>query len=245
MSGESRSVGARLSVEWGVAAVVGFGAVVAGSRVVAVAGEDEARQWLLVAGVVLAYQLWFLRRRLPRNRAEDGPVRTSLGPANALTMLRGALFAAAGGFVVVPPTSGVRWLPGLCYGAGVALDYLDGWVARRTDRSSALGADLDLAFDALGFLLVPPVGVVWGVLPPWYLFRGGEAYRRYRGRRVAPVPPSRVRRPLAALQMVVVTVALLPPFPPRVTIPLATASMVPSLVVFARDWLVVSGRIKG
>lgn len=252
MSGEAPTAGVRLRVEWALSLLAALALLVVGEGLVGSAvGDAAADRWCLVAGAVLAYELWFLRRHLPTNGEPDGPLRESLGPANALTVVRGGLYAAAGGFLLVPPTAGVRWVPGLCYGVGAALDFADGWVARRTGRRSVLGERLDLAFDTLGFLVVPLVGVAWGRLPPWYLalglarycFRAGEAYRRCRGRPVAPLPESRVRRPLAALQMAVVTAALLPVLPARTTVLLATAAMVPSLLVFGRDWLVVSGRI--
>ena len=252
MSGETRAVGTRLRTEWSLVVLVAVGVAVVGTHFVGTTvGERAGRGWLFVVGGIFAFELWVLSRRLPGNDERDGPNRRSLGLANAITLVRGMLYAVAGGFLAVPPVEGVRWAPGLCYGVGAALDSLDGWVARRTGRQSALGAKLDLAFDTLGFLVVPLVGVAWGRLPVWYLaigaagylFRGGVAYRRYRGRYVAPLPPSRVRRPLAAFQMVVVTVALLPVLPTGVTMPLATAAMVPSLLVFARDWFVVSGRL--
>jgi CDP-diacylglycerol--glycerol-3-phosphate 3-phosphatidyltransferase len=252
MSGETPTAGVRLRVEWALTALAALALVAVGRELVGSAVDDAAaRRWVLVAGAVLAYELWFLRRHLARNAEPDGPLRESLGPANALTVVRGGLYAAAGGFLLVPPTAGVRWVPGLCYGVGAVLDFVDGWVARRTDRQSVLGARLDLAFDTLGFLVVPLVAVAWGRLPAWYLalglarycFRAGEAYRRYRGRPVGSLPESRVRRPLAALQMGVITAALLPTLPTRVTVPLATAAMAPSLLVFGRDWLVVSGRL--
>jgi CDP-diacylglycerol--glycerol-3-phosphate 3-phosphatidyltransferase len=252
MSGETPTAGVRLRVEWALTALAALALVAVGRELVGSAvGDAAAGRWVLVAGAVLAYELWFLRRHLARNAEPDGPLRESLGPANALTVVRGGLYAAAGGFLLVPPTAGVRWVPGLCYGVGAVLDFVDGWVARRTDRQSVLGARLDLAFDTLGFLVVPLVAVAWGRLPAWYLalglarycFRAGEAYRRYRGRPVGSLPESRVRRPLAALQMGVITAALLPTLPTRVTVPLATAAMAPSLLVFGRDWLVVSGRL--
>jgi len=247
MSGETPTAGVRLRVEWALTALAALALVAVGRELVGSAvGDAAAGRWVLVAGAVLAYELWFLRRHLARNAEPDGPLRESLGPANALTVVRGGLYAAAGGFLLVPPTAGVRWVPGLCYGVGAVLDFVDGWVARRTDRQSVLGARLDLAFDTLGFLVVALVAVAWGRLPAWYLalglarycFRAGEAYRRYRGRPVGSLPESRVRRPLAALQMGVITAALLPTLPTRVTVPLA-----PSLLVFGRDWLVVSGRL--
>ncbi|MFC6989401.1 CDP-alcohol phosphatidyltransferase family protein [Haloplanus sp. GCM10025708] len=134
---------------------------------------------------------------------------------------------------------------------GVALDAVDGATARTAGRRTELGERLDLAFDTLGFLVAPLVGVAWGRLPVWYLsisaarylYRGGLAWRERRGRPVFDLSPSRVRRPLAALQMAFITAALLPLLPVRVVHPAAAVVAVPSLAVFARDYLTVTGRL--
>jgi CDP-diacylglycerol--glycerol-3-phosphate 3-phosphatidyltransferase len=212
--------------------------------------------WLAGSTPVLAYQLWFLRRTLDRNRPPDAAGRSlapTLGLANGVTLGRGWLYAGLAGFLlVVPPVdSAWRWLPLLCYGGGAALDFVDGAVARTVGRRSELGRKLDMAFDTVGFVVAPLVGVAWGRLPVWYLalsaarylFKAGRGWRRYRGRPVYDLPPSRVRRPLAALQMAFITLALLPVVPPAVVASLAAVVVTPSLLVFVRDYLAVSGRL--
>ena len=171
MSGETGRLGGRIRVEW----LVYLGAVAAivavGHRSVAGAVDEEAGlRWFLVTGMILAYEVGLLRYHFPDGGGERGTVLDTLGLANAVTLLRGVLYAAAGGFLLVPPvTPAIRWAPGLCYGAGAALDFLDGRIARRNGRTTVLGARLDLDFDVLGFLVVPLVGVAWGRLPVWYL----------------------------------------------------------------------------
>ncbi|SIR63417.1 CDP-diacylglycerol--glycerol-3-phosphate 3-phosphatidyltransferase [Haladaptatus litoreus] len=248
MSGETRTLTTRLRIEWSLAIFIAFSVALTGSYFVDAAVVEDVRwQWFFLTGGVLVYEFWFLQRHLSLNDQGDG----SLGAANVITLTRGMLYAVVGGFLIVSPVEGVRWIPGLCYGTGAILDFLDGWVARQTNQQSTLGAKLDLSFDLLGALVASLVAVVWGRLPIWYLaisaagylFRGGTAYRRYRGVYVAPLPPSRVRRPLAALHMIVITIALIPVLSSDVIVPLATVAMIPSLLVFVRDWLVVSGRI--
>jgi CDP-diacylglycerol--glycerol-3-phosphate 3-phosphatidyltransferase len=230
------------------------------ARVTGAFDARTAATWLLAAAVPTGYTLWFLRRSLDLNhRPERGPVtdggarvHRTLGLANGLTVTRGWLYASVAGFLLVvpPPGSAWRWVPVLFYGTGVLLDRLDGVVARTLGRRTVLGERLDLAFDTLGFLVAPLVGVVWGQLPVWYLsisaarylFRLGCWTRRRRGHPVGELPESRVRRPLAALQMVVVTVALLPVAPATLVRPTATVAMLPSLAVFLRDYLAVTGR---
>jgi CDP-diacylglycerol--glycerol-3-phosphate 3-phosphatidyltransferase len=221
--------------------------------------------WIVSSTPVHVYQLWFLSRTLDRNRPrsadyepdrdDPGVVAATFGVANGVTLTRGWLYAALAGFLVVVPPAGSawRWAPVVCYGGGAALDAVDGVVARRVGRRSELGAKLDMAFDTVGFLVAPLVGVAWGRLPVWYLsisaarylFKAGRGWRRRRGRPVYDLPPSRVRRPLAALQMAFITAALAPVVPTEVVVPAAAVVVAPSLAVFARDYLVVSGRLRG
>jgi CDP-diacylglycerol--glycerol-3-phosphate 3-phosphatidyltransferase len=224
-------------------------------------GARTGGLWLATATPVLGYQLWFLARVLDRNRSPDAdgssasaPAPT-LGIANGVTLGRGWLYAGVAGFLlVVPPAdSAWRWLPVVWYGSGVVLDWIDGALARSVGRRSELGEKLDMAFDTVGFLVAPLVGVAWGQLPAWYLsisaarylFKAGRGWRRARGLDVYDLPPSRVRRPLAGVQMAFITAALVPVIPARVVFPAAAAVVTPSLVVFARDYLVVSGRLGG
>jgi CDP-diacylglycerol--glycerol-3-phosphate 3-phosphatidyltransferase len=94
----------------------------------------------------------------------------------------------------------------------------------------------------------PGAAVAWGALPVWYLsisaarylFEFGCWLRERQERPVAAFPDTSVRRSLAGLQMVVVALALALPTSVGVVWPVATAAMVPSLVVFARDYPVAT-----
>jgi CDP-diacylglycerol--glycerol-3-phosphate 3-phosphatidyltransferase len=225
----------------GAATTVGGWTLVAGA-----ASHDAANRWLLVAGAVLVYEVGFLAYHLDAERAA-----TAVALPNLVTLGRGGLYAATAGFLFVPPVPAVRWAPAACYGAGVVLDFVDGRLARRTGRTTDLGAKLDLAFDTLGFLVAPLVGVAWGRLPVAYLslsaaryvYRAGLGWRKGRGRPVGDLPESRVRRPLAALQMGFIAVALAPVLPPSVVHPAALVVIAPSLAGFVRDYLAVTGRL--
>jgi CDP-diacylglycerol--glycerol-3-phosphate 3-phosphatidyltransferase len=212
-----------------------------------------ATRWALPTLAVVGYELLFLRRYLGTNHDEaaDGSLYPGLGLANGVTVFRGGLFAAVAGFVAIEPRPGLLWVPALLYGTGCALDGLDGLIARLTHRTTVLGAKLDMAFDTLGFLVAPVVGVLWGRLPIWYLllslarylFKAGRGLRRRRGKPVFELPASLVRRPLAGLQMAFITLALSPILPVETIWYLAVIVLTPSLVVFARDYLHVTGRL--
>lgn len=177
----------------------------------------------------------------------------SIGLANSLTVLRGGFLAIVGGFVVVSPESDplLAWGPALCYGAAVLLDWLDGIVARTIGQETDLGQRLDMAFDSFGFVVAPLVAVVWGQLPAYYLslsaaryvYLGGKAWRRWRGQPVYHRLDSDVTRYLAAIQMVFITIVLFPTIPPEPVWLIAPVLLTPSLAVFIRDYLYVSGRL--
>ena len=258
MSQVTARVPPQLRRQWWLAvACVGVASVVAGVAVSDAFGAGE--RWLVGTGAVVVYLLWFLRRSLGRNHSGDGAeppavVSPSLGLANAVTLGRGWLYAAVAGFVlVVPPLdSPWRWLPFLLFGSGAALDAVDGSLARTVGQETALGTKLDMACDTVGFLVAPLVGVVWGRLPVWYLslsaarylFKFGRGWRRRRGKPVYDLPESRVRRPLAGLQMAFITAALCPLLPRNLVWPAAAVVVAPSLAVFARDYLVVAGILR-
>ena len=213
-----------------------------------------AAQWILqsVALWALVWQQTWQRRHLNRATSTAAPYST-LGPANRLTLLRGALIAATGGFLLFPPFAGaIGWLPALFYSVAAILDRVDGFVARRTKSTSVLGSELDTVFDALGLLVAPLLAVSYGkvhwsyllVSIAYYLFQWGIHSRRRRALPVYPLAPSQLRRTLAGFQMGYVAVVLWPPFLAQVTAPAGFGFMVPLLLGFAVDWLVVSGRIR-
>lgn len=206
-----------------------------------------------VAGGCLAGQLWYVGHSIVPSRLNGRPLSGLLGAANALTLVRGALYAVVAGFVVVPPETPLVWVPALAYGTGVTLDKLDGLVARTVGEVTVLGKRLDMAFDTFGFVVAPVVAVLWGQLPVWYLslsaaryvYRGGLTWRQFRGRPLFEPPDSDIGKYLAGVQMVFLTAALAPAIPTSLVWTAAPFVLVPSLLVFARDFLTVTGRLTG
>ena len=248
--GYDRIARGRLRRQWALVAVVAAIGTATGCTVLGGwwTPAHGVRWGLMTAGVV-TYELWLLRRYLAENRrADDGQLRDTLGVATAATLTRGGALAALAGFLVVPePTGHALWLPWGLYTVAVALDWIDGRLARRVGTESLLGAKLDTEFDALGLLIAGVVGLSYGVLPPWYLvvgfarpaYLGGLWLHRRRGGTVGTLPESGRRRQLAGLQMGVCSVALLPLVTPSTSIVLSTVVMVPFVALFARDFLAV------
>jgi phosphatidylglycerophosphate synthase len=146
-------------------------------------------------------------------RSED-PTRLAapLGPADWVTLIRAALtagvavlaFAALGGHALVVPAVTLA-------AVALALDGVDGWVARRTDTASARGARFDMEVDAalilaLSIAAVPTVGV-------WVLAIGSARYGLVAAAALwpwlsAPMPARHWRKFVAAVQGVVLTVVI-------------------------------------
>jgi CDP-diacylglycerol--glycerol-3-phosphate 3-phosphatidyltransferase len=218
---------------------------------------EGVNTWILdpavVAGIVLAGQLLYVSYRLVPSRTAEGPLAGLFGLANTLTLVRGVLYAIVAGFVVVPPDTRLAVVPAVAYGSGIILDKLDGIVARSVGRETNLGERLDMTLDTFGFVAAPLVAVLWGQLPVWYLslsaaryvYRGGLIWRRRRGRPLFDPPDSDLGKYMAGMQMVFLTIALTPAAPTELIWTVAPFVLTPSLVVFARDYLVVTGRVSG
>jgi len=250
------TVGAGLRRSFGLVSgtfVVALLAIAVGAAYVE--SGSTALRWLGPTGAVAGFELWFLRRHLDSNHPDGaaGNQFARLGAGNLVTLVRGGAFAAIAGFALLEPVGLVAWLPAALYATGSALDWIDGLLARWSGHTTVLGEKLDMAFDTLGFVVAPVVAVIWGRLPIWYLslsaarylFRAGKAARRRRGRPVYDLPESRVRRPLAGLQMAFIAFALAPILAPSTVHALAAVVLLPSLSVFARDYLVVAGHVNG
>ena len=102
----------------------------------------------------------------------------------------------------------------------LALDAVDGWVARRTGTASALGARFDGEVDAfligaLSVYVAPEYGAwVLAIGAARYLFGAGEWLVPWMR---APLPPRRWRKVVAATQGIVLTVAAAGVLPRAVT----------------------------
>ncbi|RYY75030.1 MAG: CDP-alcohol phosphatidyltransferase family protein [Gammaproteobacteria bacterium] len=212
-------------------------------------------QWFSQAGL-LWFWVWYLTwKRADLNRiSTDTPLLNDLGWANRLTLLRGYLIALTGGFLFQPDIQGfISWIPGLLYGAAAILDRVDGFVARRSKQTTLLGAELDTVFDALGLLVAPLLAIVMGKIHwsylslsfAFYIFNWGIYWRCKHGLNIYPLMPSQLRRALAGFQMGFVALALLPCFAPQQTVVCGFAFLIPVVLGFTFDWLVVSGRING
>ncbi|MEU4654746.1 CDP-alcohol phosphatidyltransferase family protein [Streptomyces sp. NPDC023723] len=183
---------------------VGAGAQVLLLALLGAAHGMGAVGWL--TGLVFAFASWaVLSRALHRTRP---PV---FGPANRVTLGRTVLVGAvtalvADSFRAAPSGS---LLVGLT-AVALLLDGVDGHVARRTGTSTPLGARFDMEVDA--FLILVLSVYVSVRLGPWVLLIGAMRYVFVAAARhwpwlSAPLPPSRARKTVAALQGVLLLAA--------------------------------------
>jgi CDP-diacylglycerol--glycerol-3-phosphate 3-phosphatidyltransferase len=218
-------------------------------------GVASAVSWFLLALGSWGFVLWQCYRRLSLNRSAQasGTCYPALGHGNRITLFRGLLIAATAGYLVVSigdVSSQLLYAPAAFYTLAAAGDWLDGYMARRQQQTTQLGMELDTVLDAFGLLMAPALAVLAGKLHAsyllvsvaYYLFQWGIDWRERQGRPVFALPPSRIRRYLAGLQMALVAIALWPFVPASLSTMVGIALMIPLLVGFCRDWLHVSGQ---
>ena len=157
----------------------------------------------------LAYGL-MANALLARAMARSGaPV---LGAANWVTLVRATLVGGVTALVAdafVRPTAMTALL--LLAAVALVLDGVDGWVARHTGSATALGARYDMEVDA--FLIFVLSVLAARSVGPWVLAIGLARYSAVTAGWIVPwlrepVPPRYWRKPVAAIQGIVLTVAV-------------------------------------
>jgi len=216
-------------------------------------GKAFAIQWGIQTAIIWLLVIHQSRIRLHLNRPDHSrELYARLGWANRLTIIRGGLIAVTGGFLFQNwPDEIFAWLPGIFYTITAIIDRVDGYVARKSRQTSLLGIELDTVYDALGLAIVPLLAVCYGQIhwsyllfsSAYYLFQWGMYRRKLQGLPVHTLPPNIMRRAWAGFQMGFIGVVLFPVFTPPLTTVAGFAFMLPVLIGFCIDWLVVSGQI--
>jgi phosphatidylglycerophosphate synthase len=165
--------------------------------------------------------------------------RRALGAANRVTLTRatlvGGVTALLADALFVPVK--VIVLVGLAVVA-LLLDGVDGWVARRTGTVSALGARFDMEVDALLILALSVYAAQ--LVGPWVLAIGAARYAAWAAGRLVPwlgvpVPPRYWRKPVAAIQGIVLTAVVADQQPGVVLHAAIVVAMVLLAESFGRD----------
>ena len=176
---------------------------------VTVAAPRALARWLIGATIVAAHFAVLLWRAI-----DTGVPSSRLGLGTGVTLARVSCLSLLSGYLLSPPNPMQLWHVAGLYAAIGAGDWLDGFLARRTQYETRLGELLDMRVDMVGMLVAPTIAVMVGRLPVWYLvlsfaafvFHGALALRPALGR---PSYPEKLRtsahaRTFAGYQMALI-----------------------------------------
>lgn len=170
-----------------------------------------------------------------------------LGWANRVTLLRATLVLPVAALLVTPGSArgSLAWLAVALALVALALDGVDGAVARRTASETPFGARFDMELDA--FLILVLAGLVWTSTPlgfwvVWiglvrYLFvLAGWLWTPLTG----DLPPSFRRKAICVVQVAALLVALAPVVPASLAVGACALALTLLAYSFAVDvlWLV-------
>lgn len=173
------------------------------------------------------------------SRGLDRPGQRQLGAANGVTLARATLVGGVAALVVtsIEQPVPVAVLVPLAI-AALALDAVDGLVARRTGTVSELGARFDYEVDSV--LLVVLSAYAAGTYPAWVLAIGLMRYAFVAAGWVlpwlrGPLPPRYWRKVVAAIQGVVLVAAVSGVIPRPLMVAVLAASLALLAESFGRD----------
>jgi CDP-diacylglycerol--glycerol-3-phosphate 3-phosphatidyltransferase len=245
----------RLKHQWAaLAALTGLSAAAVAGLILMRVGPEAALRWSPPVVIGLAWFFMRLRKSLALNHPPEAPdLYPGLGAANLVTVFRAALTASLAGFLFLEPAREMNalleWAPGMVYLAAVTLDAADGWIARRLQTVTRLGACLDTQVDALG-LLFASLLLVKSAKAPWpylgvglgvYILQAAVGLRRRAGRPIGRVAPRPGARRVAGCEMAFAALALLPVFDPEATRPASWIMTLALAVSLGLDWCIVCG----
>lgn len=187
-------------------------------------------------------------RFLPRGLPPPG-----LGAANQVTLVRATLVAPLAGLTLQPPpdAAGLWWIAALAT-AALALDGVDGLVARRRGQETRFGARFDMELDA--FLMLALSVLVWraGRVEAWVLLIGALRYLFVAAGRLWPaltadLPASLRRKAICAAQGAALIVCLTPAAPAELAARVAGGALALLVCSFAVDvvWLIANAPARG
>jgi phosphatidylglycerophosphate synthase len=168
----------------------------------------------------------------------------AFGAANGVTLVRGALTLLLAALIGVRGGDALGWTVVAIAVIAVALDGVDGWLARSRNEASEFGARFDMEIDALLILVL--AALVWHLdkAGAWILAAGLLRYAFVIASYALPwlggaLPPSRRRQTVCVLQIVSLIGALVPAVSPPASTGIALAGLALLAWSFAVDvaWL--------
>ena len=176
----------------------------------------------------------------------------SFGPANRVTLARGAMTALLLAMFAENANPVVAWFTVTVALAALALDGVDGWLARRHGDSSDFGARFDMETDALLIFSIAVLTWQHGKAGAWILAAALLRYGFVASSYLLPwlkrpLPNSRRRRVICVVQILTLIFSLLPIVPSSLSWAVALSGLVLLSASFAIDieWLVRAHRAPG
>jgi len=167
-----------------------------------------------------------------------------VGAANHVTIVRGALVALLAGLLGEHGTPTLAWIAVVVASVEMALDGVDGRLARRCGMASEFGARFDMETDAVFVAVLALLVWQFGKAGPWVLLSGLMRYLFAAAAVLLPIlqrpVPSTCRgKTIAVLQMIALIVALAPLCSPAVSSGIAAFGLLALVLSFSLDvvWL--------
>jgi phosphatidylglycerophosphate synthase len=167
-----------------------------------------------------------------------------VGPANHVTIVRGALVALLAGLLGEHGTPAIAWIAVVVASIEMGLDGVDGRLARRSGMASDFGARFDMETDAVFVAVLALLVWQFGRAGPWVLLSG---LMRYLFAAVAvlspilqrPVPSTYRGKTIAVVQMIALIVTLAPICSPAASAWIAAFGLLALVLSFSLDvvWL--------
>jgi FkbM family methyltransferase len=169
----------------------------------------------------------------------------AFGLANTLTLARAVIACLVVATVAGSLDLAAQWTVAAIAGLAIALDGVDGWIARRDGLASRFGARFDMEIDALTILALAVTLAAHAVVGPWILASGLLRYAYVVAGWLWPplgglLPYSERRRVCAVVQGVSLVLAMIPALPPGAADALAAAGLATAVMSFGTDIVAIA-----
>jgi phosphatidylglycerophosphate synthase len=183
--------------------------------------------------LVMAISIGFLQPYHPFER---------FGPANQITTARAMLVALIASLIGEPHVPAVALSAAAASVLVTMMDGIDGWLARRHRIASDFGARFDMEIDALLILALAVLAWQFEKAGAWVILAGLLRYAfvaagSHAPWLKAPLPASRRRQAICVIEIVGLTLAMLPAIAPPVSTVLAAGALLVLVYSFFVDTL--------
>jgi phosphatidylglycerophosphate synthase len=163
--------------------------------------------------------------------------KAAFGPANLVTLGRASLIAVLLGLI---GEAGVGWYPVVIASVALALDGVDGWLARRLNCATEFGARFDMETDTVLLLALAALAWQQDKAGAWVLLAGLMRYGFVGAGFACPwlrrsLPPRRRRQTLFVVQAIALIASVSPLFPYPLSSGIALAGLLMLSVSFGID----------